>query len=59
VERAAQPGAAADLAFGLVFSIVCSSRIRNILESSPAQSAKQLSAVRWAEEEYIDYKEEI
>jgi hypothetical protein len=40
----AQPGAAADLAFGLVFSLVCSSMNRNILDRSPAQTTKQLSA---------------
>jgi hypothetical protein len=41
---AAQPGAAADLAFGLLFSLVCSSMFRCILELSLAQSTRQLSA---------------
>jgi hypothetical protein len=41
-EEQAQPAHAADLAFGLVFSFVCSSVFRYILEPSPAQPAKRL-----------------
>jgi hypothetical protein len=47
------------LAFGLVSSLACSSLNRCILEPSPAQSAKRLSAERWAKIRGIEISEDM